>query len=248
MVLPDQSLRRLDGEQLAQFDTHYIAGTRIEAIDRMIRRDFPSGDFTVLDVGGGNGTFADQVLDRHGGAQVTVLDNADSLLAANSAHPRKRLVRGSVEEMGRLLAGESFDLISFNFSIHHFVSDSYARSRSAQAAALRGARSLMSGRGRISVFENVCEGYVAPPFSGWLIYRLTAARAIAPLVRRLGANTAGCGVLFLTEEAIRADAERAGLRVIEIEDDPRDKPLSIAKRRLLLMKVWRVKLFWLAPR
>lgn len=247
VITPDQGLRRLDGEQLSQFDTHYIAGTRIDAIDRLIERQFPGGEFTVLDVGGGNGTFVDQLLDRHPGAQATLVDNADTLLAVNRAHPRKRIVRGSVEEIGGLFAGEKFDLISFNFSIHHFVSDNYAHSRLAQAVALREARSLLSDRGRISIFENVCEGYVVPSFSGWLIYRLTAARSIAPLVRRMGANTAGCGVLFLSENAIRKDAAQAGLDVLDVEPDPHDKPLAPLKRKLLLMRIWRVKLFWLSP-
>ena len=89
-------MRKLDRTQLAQFDTHYFSGSRFGAVERRLDRDFPDGCFSFLDVGGGNGTFADHLLARYPNARGTVLDNAQPMLDLNHEHPRKRLLLGSV--------------------------------------------------------------------------------------------------------------------------------------------------------
>jgi hypothetical protein len=50
-----------------------------------------------------------------------------------------------------------------------------------------------------------------------LIFGLTKSRALAPFTRRLGANTAGVGVCFLSERRWRALLAQAGLTVVEFE-------------------------------
>ena len=64
---------------------------------------------------------------------------------------------------------------------------------------------------------------------GRLIFHATASRAFAPVARRLGANTAGCGVCFLSRRQWEEEGRRAGLRVASyVEGFP--KALSWGKK------------------
>jgi ubiquinone/menaquinone biosynthesis C-methylase UbiE len=58
-------------------------------MENSIESNFPSGDFSFLDVGGGNGTFADRLLETYQKAQGTVIDNVKYLLHQNFYHKRK---------------------------------------------------------------------------------------------------------------------------------------------------------------
>ena len=54
-------LKQLSDEQLAEFDTDDMFDERWEMITSSIAMDFPEGDFTFLDLGGGNGVFSDRL-------------------------------------------------------------------------------------------------------------------------------------------------------------------------------------------
>ena len=60
----EMSLDKLSGGQVALYDTELLDEREMDIIWSAIERHFPDGRFSFLDVGGGNGVFADRVLDR----------------------------------------------------------------------------------------------------------------------------------------------------------------------------------------
>lgn len=207
------AFRKLDQSQEAAFDQEYVD-------DAMWARVRPSLDPAaakmrrILDVGGGNGVFADRLLDEFPQAEGVVLDVSADLLGRNRESPRKKLVCGSGLALSQLFQPATFDLVCFNWVLHHFVGDTYAESRAMQLEGLRSARRLLAPGGAISIFENGYSGWPMLPSSGRIIYEVTRSKIAAPFARFGGANTAGTGVCFASDAEWRETFREAGLEVV----------------------------------
>ena len=200
----------LSDEQLEAFDVEYIGPDKWAHVRHCIDVDF-SDAFSMLDVGGGNGAFADRVLKSYPRSRVTVLDLSEMLLARNKPHLSKEVVVGSATELGRVK--QRFDIISINWVLHHLVTDSYATTIENIVETLRQAARLLLPGGRISIWDNLYDGLAVDIAPSRLIYALTSMRAAASLVRMGGANTAGVGVCFQSERRWRRHFAAAGLRI-----------------------------------
>jgi SAM-dependent methyltransferase len=233
---------KLTDEQLAAFDTEYVDDRRWPSISNAISLDFPTGRFSFLDLGGGNGVFADRVLNHYPEATGTVLDASTMLLRKNTEHARKRVMHGDAA----LLVGheERYDIIFINWLLHHLVSrGSYRATRQNIRKALQAAKNLLLSDGRLSVFENDYDGFIdgAP---GRLIFALTSSAVLAPLIRSMGANTAGVGVCFLSHREWEATFKSCGLHLLSYTAD---RPWrNSARDRALLVKTRRCGHYWLA--
>ena len=83
------TIKKLDDSQLAGFDWEFVGDEKKAAIKALIDQDFSSGKIRFLDVGGGNGVFADWLLSEYPESEGVVLDNSESLLSLNSENRRK---------------------------------------------------------------------------------------------------------------------------------------------------------------
>jgi ubiquinone/menaquinone biosynthesis C-methylase UbiE len=207
------AVRVLDDSQVEAFDKEYLYDKRWQIVKACLDRDFPDGDFRLLDVGGGNGLFADKVLREYPNAQVTVLDNSKMLLDRNRPHERKNTMLASATDLHA--DGGTYDVISCYWLLHHLVGDTYGQSIRNIQKTLRSCRRLLTRRGRMSVWENLYDGIFVDGAPGWNIYQLTSIRSplLAKLVKAGGANTAGVGVCFQsTNQWIRhfLEADMAG--------------------------------------
>jgi hypothetical protein len=211
-------VEKLGDDQLVVFDREYVDSGRWWPIQRCIDRDYPDGQFTFLDVGGGNGLFADRILKSYPNSRGVVLDNSDLLLSKNKSNTRKRTILGSANDLGRA-SDEKFDLVFVNWLLHHLVdSSSYRQSRENINHVLRTAMTVLTERGRVSVYENMYNGLILDGAPGWIVYQLTAAKKIAKLVRKAGANTAGVGVCFLSRKQWCRTVEHNGFRILDYTD------------------------------
>ncbi|MDQ6780554.1 MAG: class I SAM-dependent methyltransferase [Candidatus Eremiobacteraeota bacterium] len=236
-------IKKLDDSQVAKFDHDFVSEARFAATLTLIDRDVPSGVFSFLDIGGGRGFFADRILDHYPRATGTLLDNSGLMLEQNELHSRKTLVLGSVEDAHEVLPRQQYDIIFLNFALHHFIVNSYAKTRALQRATLAISGDLLGPTGRISIVENMCNGAVLQNWPSFVIFQLTSSKVLAPLVRRLGANTAGVGVCFLDKRQWRLEIARAGLRVFDYEEEYY-KPMARVRRLALLMRSYHVGHFW----
>ncbi len=109
-------LQYLSEDQNVSFDEEYHSPKELAQKVLLLRAHFgPDGPATILDAGGGNGTFLDAMLDAFPKANGTVLDVSRLLLARNKSHPRKAVVEASLEQAPALFAGRRFDLITTNW-------------------------------------------------------------------------------------------------------------------------------------
>ena len=234
----------LTNDQVAAFDFEQISDERWLPLATLIDRDFADGKFTVLDVGGGNGAFADRVLSAYPDSLGVVLDNSDLLLRRNKPNSRKTLIHESVAELGTM--GRHFDLVCAHWVLHHMVGSSYARTRANQAAVVESLAGTLTDRGRICVFENNYAGLLGPDIPGYLIYQLTASRVLAPITRRFGANTAGVGVCFQSRRQWEQKFRSAGLQLTDYaEPDSWQWPIRWYWRVAVNLKDVRAAMYWL---
>ena len=241
--MPDK-LRKLRDEQVEAFDREYVDANRLARVCSRIDADFPDGSFSFLDIGGGNGQFADQLLARYPRARGTVLDNSETLLARNKQDPRKSLLNGSAAELDSV--NGKFDLLSMHWLLHHLVGDSYRETRTTQRHALCSLLRLLTARGRVSVFENDYVGWIPDPFPTYMIYFFTASRSFAPIARVLGANTAGVGVCFNSYDGWHRIMQDAGLRLVDrSEPDTWQRRIPFYAKLALGLRDVRVGHYWL---
>jgi SAM-dependent methyltransferase len=236
-------MRKLSEQQVEAFDREYVDTDRFVPVCARIDSDFPDGRFRLLDVGGGNGRFADQILARYPDAHVTVLDNSELLLERNTVNSRKSLQLGSAADL--VAMRQQFDLVSMHWLLHHLVGDSYRETRRNQLDVLSAARDLLTDRGRLSIFENNYEGWAPDPAPTYVIYGVTASKAIAPLARALGANTAGTGVCFNSFAGWRDMLAASGLELLShAEPDSWQRRLPLHARIGLGLRTIRVGYYW----
>jgi len=237
----------LDEERHTRYDLDYYSFKSIwPPIFRFFSKDYPSGDFHLLDVGGGAGYFADYLLAQYPACRVTIFDLSRELLARNRPDPRKRLVLGDAVRLVESCPSVDVDVVSFNFVLHHLLAGDERGSWELRRRVLRQAAGLLRKGGRLLIIEALYRGIIHEDLPSVLIYRLTRSRRLAPLCRRFGSGAAGQGVLFQSGGSWRRMFTGIDLEVVDSyvcgawEINPILKiPLNIASVR--------TGLFWCSP-
>jgi len=236
-------MKQLEDSQLETFDTEYVNEQRWKIVKEQINKDFPEGDFSFLDIGGGNGLFADKLLANYPHSRGTVLDNSQLLLNKNLTNTKKTLVCDSVENLDKL--NQKYDLICFNWLLHHLVGNSYLATRKNISFALDAVVPLLTPRGRVSIFENMYNGLIIDGLPSRLIFNLTSNKTIAGFTKKMGANTAGIGVCFLSQKQWVEQLNHTSLNLLKYSDD--DK-WGIPLKWQIFLHVGNIRCghFWLA--
>ena len=237
-----EKVKQLDDDQLEGFDWEFIDSEKRQAIFTQINRDFPSGEFSFIDIGGGNGSFTDRVLNAFPKSKGLVIDNSEMLLSKNEPRAGKSVLCESVENLENVLT-EKYDIVFFNLILHHLVGDSYSASRQFQRKELEQAIRVLDDRGRISVFENVYDGSVIDSVPSHMIFNLTVSKPLKKLVSKLGANTAGVGVCFLSKRQWEAELSGVGLQVTNYSNH-REFEINKLKKTVLHLGYVRGGHFW----
>ncbi|NJO57967.1 MAG: hypothetical protein HC836_06250 [Richelia sp. RM2_1_2] len=112
-----------------------------------------------------------------------------------------------------------YDLICFNWLLHHLVGNSYSETRRNIAAAIEAVIPLLTSRGRVSIFENMYNGLLFDGLPSHLIFTLTSNQAIAGFTKKMGANTAGVGVCFLSQKQWVETLNHTSLNLLKYSDD-----------------------------
>ena len=230
----ENSVRKLHSEQTTSFDTEYIDQRMFEILIKQLDMLYPTRQpFHLLDIGGGNGVYADKVLSHYTNSRVTLVEPEETLLEKNRRHPNKELKCSLFQDLELVIP---YDIIQFNWVLHHFISDSYEATKNIQQQALEKAFNHLSSDGLVVIFENFYEGSLVRDLPSKLIYQMTASKALAPITSKLGANTAGVGVCFNSRETWHDMLLEAGFKVIVHIPFYSFGNLSQVKTRLLHLK------------
>jgi len=212
------TFKKLDETQVTAFNTDDVTDVLWNMVNQHIIRYFPDGNFKFIDIGGGNGNFTDRILNQYVKSKGILIDNSELLINTNKKNPRKLIINDSIENIDKYIDFK-VDIIFFNWLLHHLVSSSYSETINNIKGALLQSKSLVSSTGFISIFENMYDGLLVDNLPSHLIFHLTSSKLISPLIKRLGANTAGCGVGFLSQNKWCEVIKETGLDIISLSDD-----------------------------
>lgn len=204
-------LRTTSQKQLAGFDygARFEEHIHIQRLWPILSPVLATGP-TVLDIGGGTGQMADYCLARHPQSSWIVADNSADLLAKNVVNERKKILYGSAENLD--IAPNSVNLVLMHRVLHHMVGDTYRESLDLIRVTLRQAHTLLRENGYLSLLENCYEG------SSRLLYWWTSSKLLAPVIHKMGSNTAGVGVCYLPCVTWQLLLEKTGFRVVESQE------------------------------
>ena len=94
------NVKKLTNEQIESFDVDYVQNhVGWDKIESFINKYFPDKSFTFLDIGGGNGVFADRILETYNKAEGIIIDNSKYILSKNKPNSRKTIIECSVENI-----------------------------------------------------------------------------------------------------------------------------------------------------
>ncbi|WP_301102380.1 methyltransferase domain-containing protein [Propionivibrio sp.] len=186
-------------------------------VDAIRRLSSLNNNFKLLDVGGGNGSFLDTMLKALPESTGTLVEMSKGMADKNETCDRKTIVCENFLEWAKATekCSARYDVIFFNFVLHHFVGNNRSQSILLQKTAINAAQSILADGGLIVVYEIHYNGLFQDEIPSRLIHTLASSRILAPLTRRMGANTAGYGVCFHSERYWRSLYSRHGLRIVD---------------------------------
>jgi ubiquinone/menaquinone biosynthesis C-methylase UbiE len=208
----------LGEEQNVAFHQEFHSPEELESKFALLEEWMNDKPFNVLDLGGGNGIFADRLLARFPKSSVTILDISPFLLAQNRPSDRKELIHDSIENMGNILAGRTFDCITLNWVLHHLIGNSYRTCRENCLDTLIRCKVILKPKGKVLVAENMFDGYLKSNLPSFIIYTIAATKWpwFVQLTKRYF-NTAGVGVCFQSQRAWQNMFAQAGFHVASFQ-------------------------------
>jgi SAM-dependent methyltransferase len=228
------TVRVLPQQQTSDFDTEYVDPKLFGQIAGLLDQHLGKPDFEYLDIGGGNGNYADKILTHYPSSRVTIVEPELTLVEKNTPNERKTIVNSIFQDS--TVESNRYDAIGFNWVLHHFVGDSYAKSLQFQRDGLASAYEALQPGGLILILENYYDGTLADDMSGRIIYELTAAKSLKKFTAKMGANTAGVGVCFHSQKFWADEVKAAGFEVLTDEHCYDFGALSTLKKRILCIK------------
>lgn len=211
-------IKQLSKAQLSQFDRDLMEPHAKDVFWKQLKRSFGVDSqitLNVLDIGGGNGLFADMLIRHMPNIHVTVLDNSEYLLNQNKKSRNKSLVLGSADKIGELFPMQKFDLITINWVLHHLVGTSRQNTINTIKTVLLQAKMLLAEKGKLAIFENVMNGSLFDTYPNRVIYSLTSCNIpiLTPFIRKHYFNTAGVGVFFMSHNMLKKYFSEVGLQI-----------------------------------
>lgn len=207
---------RLSEDRIESLDHDATAAHAVVPVVDAIRRLVPARKKPrLLDVGGGNGAFLDSMIRAMPEASGTLVEMSPTMVPKKVASNRKAVVCANfldwVKEayQGR----ERYDVVFFNFVLHHFVGQRRRDSILLQRQAIEAAKAILAEGGLVVVYEIHYNGLFQDELPSKLIHALSESKVLAPLTKQMGANTAGYGVCFHSEKFWRSLFGQSGLRV-----------------------------------
>ena len=163
---------------------------------------FENKNLEIVDIGGGSGYFANEVKtfyeSKNNNVSMTVIDYCK--YDEWEKYGNINFINLPVFEALEKIENECLDIIFINAVLHHLVYSTYKKTRNAQKQLMGLAYTKLKKNGYVCIRECYVENPVIKELSIPLVYWLTSSKnpLILRMSKKLGSNSAGVGVCFLS--------------------------------------------------
>lgn len=181
-----------------------------------------AGRPSLLDIGGGGGTFSDLFLHHYPEGKACCLDLSEEMLRANQPDSRKVLIAATAKAIP--LRKAAFDVINIDCVMHHMVDRAgYFGTISGIREFLGGLHGYLRPGGVVTIREIYHESPAIDNLGARLLFALSMAKlpgVAGRLLEKAGMHTANAGVCFLTRSQWKHVVSAAGYGVRTLSEKP----------------------------
>ena len=190
--------------------------------------------FSIVDVGGGNGRFAEACLAQcRSDVFCTVVDSSDLVVEEVPVSDNLSFEHSDFFDSVVAGADDTYECVIFKTVLHHLIHSSEAQTLESQKLALATELRIIKNDGKLVIVENFYDGLFGSDLPGRIIFYITRLRFVASLVRAFGANTAGEGVRFRSLESWKRLLSEEGFRIVSLQRGPGFKMRFLQKMLFL---------------
>jgi SAM-dependent methyltransferase len=171
------------------------------SFDAVLAKVSDRQNIKILDIGGASGYFAQALATRFSGNACSVFVVDTTRYDTWNDSGGVNFIEASADELAALFEEGTFDLIFANRVIHHLVKASWGKSLLSIEHVMRQMAQLLNSDGYLCITDHFYNGALFDSAASRIIFALTSCGfpPVASLCRKLGAESAGVGVCFLSK-------------------------------------------------
>lgn len=194
---------------------------------------------SLLDIGGGSGTFAILAKDIYPNMDIVVIDPSQKLLDRIN-DKRIKTYRGSLPNNICFNEDSSFDYIHIKEVLHHIVGHSVSESEIIVRNSLINLRKKLKDDGFIFIHELFYESYLVPSLSRTFIFNILKFQMNFKLRLLPKEFLMGLVVCFYTRDEFKKILNECGYELVGYHEELWENSI---KKKALLLKNWGRMLF-----
>jgi SAM-dependent methyltransferase len=189
---------------------------------------------TLLDIGGGSGTFAGLVKQHLLDVEVTIVDPSQALLDKIGNQTIEK-INGKLPNNLNLTTGREFDVIHVKEVIHHVVGNSVSASRELLTESLHTIASHLVDNGHLMIHEVYYESFISPPFTRNSIFYLLRLQNSLRVRLPIYGFLKDLQVCFYTRHELLEELTKNGFCILEHREVPFASNFT---KKVGLLKKW----------
>jgi ubiquinone/menaquinone biosynthesis C-methylase UbiE len=203
-------------ESIEQNNAEYF----IERFKDILEKYSNKEEIKILDIGGGGGYFSSLVYDFYGkSCKITVLDTAE-YNTWKQLSDKATFVKESAENIDKIFRGNYFDIVFAKYVFHHFVKSTWSETYNGMKSIIKQIRNVIKRDGYLCIQDHFYNGFLGDTSASRTIYGFTKCKIpyLSKIFKKLGAQSAGVGVCFLSKKMWFSLFEYGGFIVESIEE------------------------------
>jgi len=229
--LKERSCERFFDENSALYGRSIFRDEGNPCISKFLKKHVNPGD-SLLDIGGGNGSFACAIKRYFPDLNVTVVDQSEKLMAM-IPDERIRKIKGSLP--AKLNISGEYKYISCLNIFHHIVGDSIQESNELLRTSLMKIRDHLEDEGYLIVHEMFYDGYLLESLPRLLIFNILSLQNRMGIKIPSGEFLKDLSVCFYPRDEFRSILKECGFGMVDHQYYDRKNTI---KTRILLTRAW----------
>jgi ubiquinone/menaquinone biosynthesis C-methylase UbiE len=194
----------------------------------------------ILDIGGGSGYFSVALYEYFKGknCEIYVIDPMRYDTWSKFSE-KVKFVQGTADDLSKIFNVGFFDIIFAKYVFHHFIKDTWEKTIVGMKSIIKQIQSIMKKNACFCIVDQFYNGLLGDTSASKMIYRFTKCQIpfLVKIFRKMGAESAGTGVCFLSKKMFLKLFHYAGFE-IETLSEPLPTKMKWYRHIGLLLKTW----------